>query len=310
MTAPAAPSAVRVVAVIVHWQDPEDTLGCVESLAGEPGVEVLVVDNGSREPVGELLARRAPAAGCLRSAENLGYAGGANLGVRGALARGAEVVLLLNNDVRVRPGATAAACRALAADPQVAVVGAKVLLREDPARLWLAWGRVTWRQSLVALCGAEAPDGPRWSTARDVEWIGGCAMWFRREALESVGLLDESFFAYHEEVDWCVRARRAGWRVRYCPQVVVTHTGRGSGGGRQSIRIRKYFAARNTVLFARKHAGPLEWLRLSAFLAVSLPLQLVWHWPQGRADEVWLKLRGLRDGLGGRRPPFETLGLR
>ena len=109
-----------VAAVVVHWQDPEDTLGCVASLADEPGVSIVVVDNGSHESVGHLLARRAPLVECLRSEENLGYAGGANLGIRHALAQGAEIVLLLNNDARVRPGATAAARAVLDTDPAIA----------------------------------------------------------------------------------------------------------------------------------------------------------------------------------------------
>ncbi len=299
----------RVAAVIVHWQDPEDTLGCVESLRGED-VDVIVVDNGSREPVGPLLAARAPEATCIHSAVNLGYAGGANLGIRAALERGPDVVVLLNNDVRVRPGANAAALRVLDADPRVAVVGAKVLTREDPSRLWLAWGRVTWRQSLVALEGADVPDGPRFAEERDVEWIGGCTMWFRAAVLERIGLLDEEFFAYHEEVDWCVRAREHGLRVVYAPDAVVTHTGRGTAGGGRSVRIRKYFGARNTILFARKHAGGTEWVRLVAWLALSLPLQLIWHALRGRPGEAWIKVRGLADAVARRRPPLEELGLR
>jgi GT2 family glycosyltransferase len=128
---------VRVTAVIVHWQDADDTRGCVASVAAEPGVDVLVVDNGSREPLGDTLAGRATV---VRSGENLGYAGGANLGIRHALDGGADVVLLLNNDVRLRQGATAIALATLAGDAGIAVVGPKVLAREDPSRLWLAWG--------------------------------------------------------------------------------------------------------------------------------------------------------------------------
>ena len=298
----------QTIAVVVHWQDAEDTLGCVASLEGEPDLSVVVVDNGSREPVGELLARRAPAVEYLRSPENLGYAGGANLGIRRALARGADTVLLLNNDARLQPGATAAA-RAVLQAGDVAVVGPKVLTREDPRRLWLAWGRITWRQSLVALCGADTPDGPEWNAQRDVEWIAGCAMWLSAAALARVGLLDEAFFAYHEEVDWCTRARRAGLRVVYCPGAVVTHTGRGTAGGERSVRVRTYFAARNTILFARKHAGTAQWLKLAAFLGVSLPLQLLWHLPQGDAGRVCLKVRGIRDALTDRPLPLEELEL-
>ncbi len=300
----------RVVAVIVHWQDPADTLGCVQSLVGDPDVGIIVVDNGSREPCGALLAERAPAVRCIRNPENLGYAGGANVGIRAALDQGADVVLLLNNDVRLQPGAVAAALRVLDADPRVAVVGAKVLTREDPSRLWLAWGRVTWGQSLIALEGADEPDGPRFSRERDVEWIGGCTMWMRAAALARIGLLDEAFFAYHEEVDWCVRARAMGYRVVYCPGAIVTHTGRGTAGGQRSVRIRKYFGARNSILFARKHAGPGQWMRLAGSLVASLPLQVAWHALRGKPGDAWVKVEGIRDALAGREPPFERLGLR
>jgi GT2 family glycosyltransferase len=298
---------MRVTAVIVHWQDAADTLGCVESVRAEPGVEPLVVDNASREPIEAALAGRARV---IRSAENRGYAGGANLGIRAALAGGADVVLVLNNDVRLRRGATASALEALRADPLTGAVGPKVLAREDPSRLWLAWGDVTYGQSLVALRGAGEVDGPAFARSAAVDWIAGCAMWIRRAALETVGLLDETFLAYHEEVDWCARARAGGWRIVYCPSAVVTHTGRGASGGPAAVRIRKYFAARNSILFARKHASALQRAKLGCLLAASLPLQLLYHWPRGTAGEVWLKIRGVRDGLTGREPPFEALGLR
>lgn len=283
----------RVIAVIVHWQDPDDTLGCVESLAGEPGVETIVVDNGSREPVGPLLSARAPGVTCLHSARNLGYAGGANLGIRAALERGAEVVLLLNNDVRVRPGAVAAALRVLDADPRVAVVGAKVLTREDPGRLWLAWGRVTWRQSLVALEGADEPDGPRFARERDVEWIGGCSMWFRAAALRRIGLLDEEFFAYHEEVDWCFRARQAGYEIWYQPLARIWHygsrstndTGRPAPSPRTPALpqlenpmpltwnpVRTYLGARNAVRFVRAHGTLRQKLYWACSTLYAMPL--------------------------------------
>ncbi|HZP40590.1 MAG TPA: glycosyltransferase family 2 protein [Candidatus Binatia bacterium] len=299
----------RTAAVVVHWRAPAETLACVASVAGE-AADVFVVDNGGAAPIAAALAAAAPAAVVVASGENRGYAGGANLGIRAALARDADVVLLLNDDVRVHPGATAAARAVLDADPRVAVVGPKVLAREDPSRLWLAWGEVTFRQSLVALHGAGAPDGPPFAAERDADWVAGCALWLRADALRTVGLFDEAFFAYHEEVDWCARARAAGRRVVYCPRAVVTHGGRGTEAAGAGRRVRKYFAARNAVLYARKHGRPAERLKLAAFLAATLPLEVVWHLPRGRAAEVAWKLRGIRDALAGRRPPLEALGLR
>lgn len=297
---------MRVIAVVVHWKDVAETRGCLESLAAA-GIEALVVDNGSAEPIGPAFDSKAIV---VRSGVNVGYAGGANLGIRVARDRGADVVLLLNNDARVHVGANEAACEVLGADGRVGVVGAKVVTRGDPSRLWLAWGDVTYRQSLVALCGADVPDGPPFDHERDVEWIAGCAMWLRVHALDTVGLFDERFFAYHEEVDWCVRAWRGGWRVVYCPRVVVTHSGRGSHGNEASIRVRKYFAARNAILYARKHASFLERAKLACFVGTALPAELVVQALSGRAPEVLLKIRGVRDALAGRQPPLEALGLR
>src|SRR5262249_16918 len=158
------------------------------------------------------VAAAAPGASLLSAPENLGFAAGHNLVVRRALAAGATHVLLLNNDAVVDPGCLAALVRAAAA-PRVGAVGAKVLAADDPGRLWLAWGRVTWRAALVERVGRGAPDGPPFDRERDVEWVPGCAMLVARDALDAVGGLDERFFAYHEDVDWCVSARERGFRI-------------------------------------------------------------------------------------------------
>jgi GT2 family glycosyltransferase len=297
----------RLGVVIVHWGDPAETLGCVDSLGSTRAERVVVVDNGTPAP---LATSRAPGVEVLRLPQNRGYAGGANAGIARVLDAGADVVLVLNNDARLTPGAAAAAMAGLATDDRIAVTGARVVTREDPSRLWLAWGDVTYHQSLVALHGADVPDAPAWRTARDVDWVAGCALWLRAAALRDVGLFDEAFFAYHEEVDWCTRARRSGWRVVYWPDAVVSHTGRGSHGGAASVRIRKYFAARNAVLFARKHAARRERLTFAAWLAASLPLELAYHAMLGSATDVVWKLRGVRDALAGREPPFARLLLR
>jgi GT2 family glycosyltransferase len=279
------------------------TPSAVENVAAEAGIATVVVDAPA---AGRRAPGRTPSGGDACAAQP-GIAGARTSA--GGAARGARTAAL-NNDARLRPGAVAAALRVLATDPAIGVVGPKVLLREDPQRLWLAWGRVTWRQSLVGLCGAGAPDGPAWSAQRDVEWVAGCAMWFRAAALDAVGLLDEAFFAYHEDVDWCVSARARGFRIVFAPDARVTHRGEGSLADRGPANPARYLSARNTVLFARKHAGPRQWATLGVCLATSLPLQLLWHLPRGDAGDVWLKVRGIADAFAGRRPPLDELGLR
>lgn len=298
------------IAVVVHWRERSETLACLRSVVADAIAGVVVVDNAGDPALEAEVRAIVPGARVLTPAENLGYAGGGNLGIRAALAAGADVVLLLNNDARLVSGADAAARARLASDARIGVVGARIRTREDASRLWLAWGDVTFGRNLVRLRGADVVDGPAWSAARDVDWVAGCALWFARAALERLGGLEEAFFAYHEEVEWCVRARRANWRVVYEPAAIVSHTGRGSGGGPASIRIRKYFTSRNAILLARRHGGVAQRVRHGALVAAQLVAETLWHCGRARADGTRWKRRGVWDALTGRQPPFEELGLR
>jgi GT2 family glycosyltransferase len=125
-----------------------------------------------------------------------------------------------------------------------------------------------------------------------------------------VGLLDERFFAYHEDVDWCTSARARGYRILFAPGARVVHRGEGSLAARGPANPVRYLSARNTVLFARKHAGPGDWLRLGTTIGASLPLEYVRRRRRGEERVLSLLLRGYWDGLLGRRVPVASLGLR
>ncbi len=302
----------RVGVVVVHWGDVADTLACLRSLAasGMPAQPLVVVDNGTHALAPDAVAAAAPGAELVRLDANQGFAGGSNAGIRRALAAGADFVLLLNNDAIVDPGCLEALVRAAGAGPRVAAVGAKVLDAADPTRLWATWGRITWRAALVELVGRDERDGTRFSQVTDVEWVPGTAMLLARRALEEVGLLDERFFAYHEDVDWCTRARAAGWQILFAPEARVVHRGEGSLASRGKANPARYLSARNSVLYARKHATPTQWLRLAVTVAGSLPLEAARMRRRGYHGVVRLLLRGYRDGLLDRAIPLHDLGLR
>jgi GT2 family glycosyltransferase len=174
----------------------------------------------------------------------------------------------------------------------------------------MTYGSVTYRQSLIALAGWGEPDRGQYDTKRDVEWVPGCALLLARAALERVGLFDERFFAYHEDVDWCTSARERGWRVVFAPEAVVKHRGNRTLGGAVYTSPRKYLSARSTVLFARKHATAAQKLKLAASIVLTLPFVFLRRLVTGEAGGVVLKVRGWLDGLRDRDPPFEALGLR
>jgi GT2 family glycosyltransferase len=301
----------RVAVVVLDWNGADDTLACVASVVRsryEP-LDVWVVDNASRSSVLSEVARRHPGVRTIANPLNLGYAGGNNVGVRAALAAGAEWVLVLNNDARVAPDTVDELVRVARSGPRIAAVGAKILRLEDPSRLWMAYGEVTYRQSLVRLVGENAPDGAAFDTQRDVPWVSGCAILLARHALEEIGLFDEEFFAYHEEVDWCATAREHGLRVVFAPRAVVEHRGQASSGGAAFVSRRQYLTARNMVRFVRKHASVAERWRFALCFAAMLPTSYVKRLLRGEQEGVLLKLRGALDALRDRPLPRDRLGL-
>lgn len=311
--APAREQAdARVAVVIPHWGDKTATLACLQSVAasGLPARPLLVVDNGTGALQPAEVDGAAPGAELIVVPENQGFAGGSNLGIRRALSAGAEFVLLLNNDATLDPGCLAELARVARAAPGVAAVGAKVLSATNPRTLWLAWGRLTYRAALVEFVGQGEADGPRFGQVREVDWVPGCAMLLTSAALAQIGLLDERFFAYHEDVDWCTAARAHGFRILFAPAARVTHHGEGSLAPRGPANPARYLSARNTILFARKHARPHQWLRLGLAIAASLPIELVRRWRRGEGRVVTLLVRGYLDGLLGRDLPLRRLGLR
>lgn len=297
--------------MVLDWNGGEETLGCLERLHAvtRPLLEVILVDNGSHRSVVDEVLRRFPGVATIRNHANLGYAGGNNVGIRAALARGADYVLVLNNDARVELDAIAAMLAIAAEDSRIAAVGARILAADDPTRLAMAYGELTYRQSLVRLVGEGERNGPLYDRQRDVDWVSGCAILLVRRALEEIGLFDEDLFAYHEEVDWCARARARGLRVVYAPGAAVVHRGEASSGGRSYVSRKQYLAARNMVLFVRRHGTRGERLRFAAWVIATLPFQYLRRLATGEQHGVVLKVRGMLDALRGRPIPRAELGL-
>jgi GT2 family glycosyltransferase len=221
--------------VIVHYNTPALLAACLQSLAALPEaaqLEVIVVDNGSPDVAAARAATAAwPGLRWWANTQNRGFAAASNQGLR--LARG-RYCCLLNSDTRVRPGALAALMAYLDREPGLAVAGPRLLnadgsLQPSCFRLPTLWR--TWGDGLLItrLLRALPPldDYGRWphDRARRVESVSGACRMVRRAAMAQVGLLDERFFMYAEEADWCRRFRRAGWAVGFCPQATVIHLG-------------------------------------------------------------------------------------
>ena len=198
-----------VYVVVLNWNGWRDTVRCLASLRASdyPNLHVVVIDNGSTDGSPEHLAPLLGAAWgeLVQAHRNLGFTGGANLGLRLALERGADYAFLLNNDATVAPDCITTLVEAAEPRPEVGFVGPKIVWAEEPDRFWSAGMSITWHRTTIE-SHRNAPDDGRFDGCRVVQGLSGCALLVRRAVLERVGLLDERYFAYYEDLDWCLRA--------------------------------------------------------------------------------------------------------
>ncbi len=243
----------RLSVIILNWQRPDNTLHALELAAAShySPLNLLVVDNGADPHLARQIAHHFPAVTLLSTGRNLGYAGGNNVGIHHALVQGADYVLLLNDDVFVTPDAFSHLVAAVHIDKQIAAVGPKVLVDENPNMLWAAGPAFPRQQALP-------PDNGRFDQPTDCEYVVGCCILLKRAALECVGLLDPAFFAIHEEWEWCYRARQAGYRIRYEPAAVVRHhLDRSLTAGHSPLY--HYLYLRNLLRFQQRYGQAAAW---------------------------------------------------
>ena len=249
-------SALSVTAIVLSWNGRARTLACLRSLSHVTysPFSVLVVDNGSSDGSADAVAAEHPEAALLRLPENRGFAGGMNAGVRAAFEKGADAVVLLNNDMEVDPGFVDPLVAALAADPGAGAACSQILFVGEPPRIWYAGATFDPRRGhhgrLVGYGQPPLPaETPPYETGRA---CGGALMW-TRHSVETVGPLDESLFAYSEDTDWSLRAEHAGLHVLVVPASVVSHAVSASSGGESSPPT-LYYNVRNSLVVAERWA--------------------------------------------------------
>jgi len=301
-------NSLRVVAVVVNWNGGAANVACIRSLldAGLAPIDVVFVDNGSRDGSCARVAELFPTIARIENAANLGFGEAANQGAAAAIAARADAVFFVNNDVVLPRGTLERLTSVLSSERSIGIVGPRVLNMHDPEIVWCAGGMMTWRQNLSTLLGHGEPDGPVHRERKIVDYIPGCALLARRELLEEVGVFDARYFAYMEDVDLCLRASRRGYRVELVGAVSAFHASSSATGGGYNPR-RKYMMGVNSVWFLRQHGRLGHWVRFAAFDVLTLPFLCFAGVFQGRGKSVLAKALGIWDGLRGQRVTAERI---
>ncbi|HEX9013086.1 MAG TPA: glycosyltransferase family 2 protein [Anaerolineaceae bacterium] len=244
-----------VINVILNTSRRDDTLACLESLAASsyPRQQTIVLDNASTDGSAEAIRARYPQVQVIPLTRNLGYAGNNNAGIRAALEAGADWVFVLNEDTVLDPDCTSRLVETAVLSEKTGILGPLVYHGSEPGTIQSAGGALDGHWQPVHI-GQNEADIRQFTSPREVDWISGCAILVRREVIDQVGALDERFFYYWEETDWCLRARQAGWLVVQVPQAKLWHKGV-QRDYRPGPNI-TYYAARNKLMLMAKHRAP------------------------------------------------------
>ena len=249
--------------VIVSWNTRDLLAQCLQSVLGgiaDLDYEIIVVDNASTDGSQAVVREQFPQVRLVENTENLGFAQANNQAIR--ISQG-KYVLLLNSDTIVHAGALEAMVSFANHHPQAGIVGCK-LLNADGS-LQASWAQFPTLHS--EFLGRNFRQRRRVEGAREVyevDWVGGACLLARRKAVDEVRLLDGDYFMYSEEVDWCYRMAKAGWKTYYLPEAEVTHLGGGSS--RKSAGPMAVQLQRSKLRFFRKHYGPSRTLLLRVAL--------------------------------------------
>ncbi|MBN1874066.1 MAG: glycosyltransferase family 2 protein [Anaerolineae bacterium] len=303
--------------IIVNWNVCDLLRRClasVEANCDDLSLEVIVVDNASVDDSVQMVKREFPQVRLIASQENLGYTGGNNLGVNKAQGR---YLLILNPDTEIVGDALPQMVAYLDENSHIAVVGPKLLYPDGTVQS----SRRRFPTLAQAFIDDSVPFGRRWfpnskleqryvmaegsdDKIQAVDWLVGAALMIRREVWQKIGPLDETFFMYFEELDWCRRCRDAGEEIHYLPQAQIIHH-HGAASGKIPVKKRIYLN-RSKIIYYRKYFGDgwanlirlflllnFTWVMLIELLKWTVSSHRETHWR--RVQEYWQVLRsGLR----------------
>lgn len=311
----------KVSIVILNWNGLEDTIECLESLQKitYPNYEVIIVDNGSTGDDAQVLKEKfGRYIYLIENDRNYGFAGGSNIGIRYALNKSnPDYLLLLNNDTIVDPQFVTEMVKVAESDPAIGITGAKIYSYYNPKLVQFVWGKIDlWKGQTIFTPRMAAErikeieiDRGQYDSIREVDWVTGCCFLIKKKALENIGLLDEGYFCYWDDVDYCLRAKRANYKSIYVPTVKVWHK---LGQSEKRITgLSCYYGVRNRFRFTKKYATPWQYRCFLVYFFgfyfwIATGYYLILHRSPRLVCSYW---KGIKDGLSGSEVPAKLIGV-
>jgi hypothetical protein len=259
----------KVSIIIVNYNCKVNTLDCLGSLkklaAGRWQLETLVVDNGSSDGLIAAVKEEFPQVEIVELKENAGFTGGNNAGIKLAMNRGADYILLLNNDTIVSADFLSRLLAAAEKDSQVGITVPKIYFAagyefhkdrykksERGKVIWYAGGKIDWGNMYGSHRGVDQVDTGQFDEPTETDFATGCCMLVKTEVFKTIGYLDNRLFLYLEDLDFSLRAKREGYQIVYVPRSYIWHKNAGSSGS--GSHLHDYYLTRNRLWIGWRYA--------------------------------------------------------
>lgn len=279
--------------ITINYNGLKDTCELIESLPlGNQSMEVIVVDNASKEDEASILEKRYPNIKVIRSNKNLGFAGGNNLGIKAA--RG-KYLFFINNDTLLshQPSAIDSLISRLESDEKIGMVCPKIRFSWDNNPIQFAGytplSRFTMRNRSI---GFGETDKGQYDTTHPTPYAHGAAMMVKREALEKVGIMPECYFLYYEELDWSMMFTRAGYSIWYEPACTIYHKESQATGQNSPLKV--YYLTRNRLLFVKRNKKRYaKYITYAYLICMVAPRDIIKYTLKGEFKLVLSVIKGL-----------------
>lgn len=254
------------VIILLNYNGEKDTIECLNSLKRitYENYLVLVIDNHSSNQSVQALRDCQADLGfeMLEANENNGFSAGNNIGIKFALEHQADYIVLLNNDTLVEPDFLEKLLEPFQICDRCGLTTGTIYYENDRKRVWCAGGEFNQKTFKVTMLGNGNTEYHIPTAIKEVSFSTGCCMCIKAELLESIGFLDERFFLYEEDTEFCYRVIQSGWKIYYAPQSIVYHkVSSSTGGGKKASPLTQYYMVRNKMIFISEYARGLKRIR-------------------------------------------------
>ena len=286
------PREYRLSIITINYNGLKDTCELIDSIPFSDDMEVIVVDNASRQDEATLIQDKYPQVNVIRSERNLGFAGGNNVGIKAAQGK---YIFLVNNDTVFKDFNVQALIDRLESSPTIGVVCPKIRFawENNPIQFagYTPLSKITVRNQAI---GFGEEDQGQYHTAHATPYAHGAAMMLKREVIDKVGLMPECYFLYYEELDWSMMIARTGYEIWYEPDCTIYHKESQATG--QNSPLRTYYMTRNRLLLVKRNfkglSKNLSYLYLVAIVGIR---DVIKYTLQGRLDLTKAVCQGIRD---------------